>query len=101
MPKTDTAFERVQNLYLLQGKLWSLMDSDLGDPRIRKEAREQAREFQQLLGKADWRYMGGEDVLAAMKQLPTELESKLKTSPVSARTTRRVAVKKTTSKKQK
>ncbi len=79
----NRALERVHNLYLQQLKLFDLLDQDLGDPKMRREARTQVKEFEQLLHGADWRYMGGTDVLEALRQLPEEIMAKLKQSPVS------------------
>lgn len=76
--KTDAALERVQNLYLMQLKILDLLDRELNTPKARKEARANIHEFQQLLHVADWRYMGGEDVLEALKTLSAELKKKLK-----------------------
>ncbi len=83
--KADAALQHVHNLYLMQFKMLDLLQQDLRTPEARKEARDNMKEFQQLLRKADWRYMGGEDVLDALKTLPTEMEVKLKTSRVSVR----------------
>ena len=78
MSKADTALEHVQNLYLMQLKILDLLDQDINTPEGRREARAQVKEFQNLLRLADWRYMGGEDVLDSLKTLPVELEQKLK-----------------------
>ena len=76
--KADTALAHVHNLYLMQFKMLDLLQQDLSTPEARREARENMKEFQTLLRRADWRYMGGEDVLESLKTLPTELEQKLK-----------------------
>lgn len=76
--KADTALQHVQNLYLMQLKILDLLDQELNTPQARREARANIKEFQQLLRLADWRYMGGEDVLESLKALPVELEQKLK-----------------------
>ena len=78
MSKADNALEHVHNLYLMQFKMLDLLQQDLSTPEARKEARENMKEFQQLLRRADWRYMGGEDVLDALRTLPSEMEFKLK-----------------------
>ena len=83
--KADAALEHVHNLYLMQFKMLDLLQQELSTPEARREARENMKQFQQLLSKADWRYMGGEDVLQAMRALPTEVELKLKTSTASVR----------------
>lgn len=76
--KADSALQHVHNLYLMQFKMLDLLQQDLTTPGARKEARQNMREFQELLSSADWRYMGGEDVLESLKTLPTEMETKLK-----------------------
>ncbi|MSR87190.1 hypothetical protein EXS70_03400 [Candidatus Peribacteria bacterium] len=83
--KADSALQHVHNLYLMQFKMLDLLSQDLLSPEARKEARENMKQFQQLLRKADYRYMGGEDVWQALKKLPTEIELKLKTSRASVR----------------
>ncbi len=83
--KADNALEHVHNLYLMQFKMLDLLQQDLQTPEARREARENMKEFQSLLRKADWRYMGGEDVWEALKTLPKEMDTKLKTSRVSVK----------------
>ncbi len=83
--KADNALEHVHNLYLMQFKMLDLLQQDLSTPEARREARENMKEFQQMLSRADWRYMGGEDVLESLKSLPSEMEVKLKTSRASVR----------------
>lgn len=79
--RSDLALETVHHLYAMQYRLIDLLESaDLSDPGMRREARKQVREFQELLDRADRRYMGGEDVWEALAQLPTELERKMKVS---------------------
>jgi hypothetical protein len=68
---------------MLAFKLLDLLDSDLKDPAIRKEVKTSMKEFTQLLSKADWRYMGGEDVWEALKSLPQEMNKRLRASTVS------------------
>lgn len=78
----DRALEKIQTLYVMQTELIHALTGDLSDPRARKHARHQMREFEVLLGQADHRYMGGEDVLESLKSLPIEMSQKLKTSRV-------------------
>ena len=78
--RADLALQHVHNLYLMQFKMLDLLERDLQTPEARKEARENMREFQSLLQMADWRYMGGEDVLESLQAIPTEMEMKLKES---------------------
>ena len=75
--KADLALQHVHTLYLMQFKLLDLLERDLSTPQARREARASIKEFQKLLMSADWRYMGGEDVVEALKTLPVEIESKL------------------------
>ena len=83
--KADAALAHVHNLYLMQFKMLDLLQQDLSTPEARREARENMKEFQTLLRRADWRYMGGEDVLQALRSLPSEMEVKLKTTGVKKR----------------
>ena len=83
MTNVDRALEKVQTLYLMQFQLLDLLDRDLSDPEIRKEVRSQMKEFETLLAKADWRYMGGMDVWETLQNLPSEMSQKLKQSAVS------------------
>ena len=92
--KAEAALEHVHNLYLMQFKMLDLLQQELTTPEARREARENMKEFQLLLRKADWRYMGGEDVLLSLKSLPSEMEQKLKTSRVSVRAMKRTKAKK-------
>jgi len=75
----------VQNLYLLQFELCKVLDSDLSDPDKVKEARKQVREFSQLLEEADWRYMGGEDVMESLEEIKEEASVKISKAKGSAR----------------
>jgi hypothetical protein len=83
MNKIDKKLEHVHTLYLLQVQLYQFLDSDLTHPKTRKEVREHMKKYQEMLHKADHRYMGGEDVLESLKALPNEIVLKLKTSPVA------------------
>lgn len=85
MSKADLALERVQNLYVMQMKLLDLLESDLSDPVVRKEVRANMKQFEQLLSRADWRYMGGLDVWETLQSLPKEMMQKLKTSSMPAK----------------
>ena len=86
MKSSTTALERVHALYVLQTKLMQLVEQDLKDPDIRKTLRSDVREFEELLDEADWRYMGGEDVLLSLKQIPGEVTQLLKLhTPTSGR----------------
>ena len=85
MTKAELGLQTVQQLYLLQVQLFSVLDMDLSDPDLQREAKKQTREFETLLKEADWRYMGGEDVYEELTKLPMEVKTKLKGSPVSER----------------
>jgi hypothetical protein len=78
MNSYDQALERVHNLYLLQTKLIDSLDGNLGDPDVRKEVRENIKQFEQLLRKADWRFMGGEDVLETLRQIPGTVNQRIR-----------------------
>ena len=80
----------VQNLYLLQVDLLKFLESDLNDPEERKQARKQMKEFADLLKKADWRYMGGEDVLDSMQQMQGVIAEKINRKPATS-SVRRIA----------
>ncbi len=78
--RADLALQHVHNMYLMQFTLLDLLERDLQTPEARKEARHAMKEFQSLLQSADWRYMGGEDVLESLQTIPQEMEQKLKVS---------------------
>jgi hypothetical protein len=78
MTKTESALAKVQNLYILQAHLWNVLDAKNLSPTARDEARKHLREFGSLLRNADWRFMGGEDVYSALKQMQQEVARKLK-----------------------
>ena len=71
----------VQHLYLLQIDLYKFLKSDLTDPEERREARKQMKEFAILLKQADWRYMGGEDVLDNLQKIQEEISAKISSTP--------------------
>jgi len=85
MSKAEVALAKVQNLYVLQMQLIHLLSEDLSDPDRRQEAKNQMRQFNQLLTQVDRGYMGGEDVWEALQELPKEVQERLKASPVSVR----------------
>jgi hypothetical protein len=91
MTNADRALDRVHNLYLLQTKLLTSLESDLRDPDARKEVRTAMREFEKLLNVVDWRYMGGMDVFDSLVKLPAEIILKLRTSPVAGSVRKRLA----------
>ena len=68
--------ELVQELYLMQVDLHQLLKGDLSAPE-KRAAKQRAREFSKLLNKADWRYMGGEDVLESLRETEREAKDKL------------------------
>lgn len=67
----------VQDLYLLQVELSRFLESDLADPSERKEAKQKVKTFTSLLSAADWRYMGGEDVFDALKDIQKDVSHKI------------------------
>lgn len=73
----------VQNLYLLQIDLQRYLESDLSDPSERREAKQRVQEFSSLLRQADWRYMGGEDVLLSLHDMEKEVRQKIVKKPAS------------------
>lgn len=79
MTAAEAALDRVYTLYLLQTKLWTFLDTDLRSAAAREELTEDMRAFQKLLRDADWRYMGGEDVLDSLRTLHGEVHARLKT----------------------
>ncbi|MDO8649648.1 MAG: hypothetical protein Q7R81_07795 [Candidatus Peregrinibacteria bacterium] len=101
MPKTTQALEVVQDLYSLQQKLWSMLDSDLSDPKVRKEARAQVKAFEQLLRAADWRFMGGMDVYESLEKVPGEVIVHLKSYPMTKGKVRKERVVKKTIRRKK
>jgi hypothetical protein len=78
MTKLDSALSKVQNLYVLQVHLWSVLDAKNLTPAARNEAKKQLREFASLLRNADWHVMGGEDVYTSLKQMQADVARKLK-----------------------
>ncbi|TSC57504.1 MAG: hypothetical protein Greene041619_1130 [Candidatus Peregrinibacteria bacterium Greene0416_19] len=81
MSKSDSALETVHTLYVMQTELIDLLErSDLQDPDARRQARKQMKEFQELLDRADRRYMGGEDVWDSLVRLPQEIAKKIRVS---------------------
>jgi hypothetical protein len=79
--KNSQGLAVVQNLYLLQIDLQKYLRSDLSDPAARREAQERMKEFSSLLKQADWRYMGGEDVLTSLHNMEQEIRQKIVASP--------------------
>jgi len=73
----------VQNLYLLQVDLAEFLQSDLSNPQERRIAKERMREFSSLLRQADWRYMGGEDVLDSLKDVQEQIVRKINTPRIA------------------
>lgn len=96
--KSDLGLQRVQDLYAMHMELVRALSADLSNPDVRKEIQKRMREFGSLLAKVDYRYMGGEDVLEAMREFPREVRDLLRYSPparavsnVKARTAARSA----------
>lgn len=85
MTKSESALAKVQDLYVIQVELWNFLDSRELSPEQVAEAKQRLREFSSLLSKADWRLMGGEDVLQALQHIQSEVSAKLKKSPRNAK----------------
>ena len=78
MPRNDSGLEHVQNLYLLQMQLLTSLEGDLSDRKARRQMRISVQEFEKLLRRADRRYMGGDDVYESLRQIPFEVEARLR-----------------------
>ncbi|MFA6259381.1 MAG: hypothetical protein WCX29_02110 [Candidatus Peribacteraceae bacterium] len=78
MKVTQKELALVQDLYLLQVDLQQKLQSGVQDPKERKEARKQAKEFSAMLQQVDWRCMGGEDVLQSLRETEQEVMQKLR-----------------------
>jgi len=78
MKSSSQDLELVQQLYLMQIDLHQVLQSDLLSAQEKRNAKQRAKEFSKLLKKADWRYMGGEDVLESLWETERNLEDKLK-----------------------
>lgn len=99
------ALENVQNLYTTSTELWRQIqeEKNLDDPLKLKEATRTFRQFSSLLRDADWRYMGGEDVLEGLQNLEREVSAALRDvrrrlavrNSARASVKRKVAVKRT------
>lgn len=84
MTRADIALQDLHTLYSMQFELLEMLDQDLSDPRARKSARDSMKRFQELLDRADHRYMGGEDVLESLQKIPVEIDGKLRETKVTA-----------------
>jgi len=78
MTNSEAALDRVHSLYLLQTKFITSLDGNLRGTVQREELLQDIRTFQRLLNQADWRYMGGEDVMDSLRDLHGEIKAKLK-----------------------
>jgi len=78
MPTSKEALNVVQDLYLLHIDLQKFLEHEKADAEEHKRVRKNAKEFSSLLKKADWRYMGGEDVLEGLRETEKEVTAKLK-----------------------
>ncbi|MFA6039565.1 MAG: hypothetical protein WCV62_04680 [Candidatus Peribacteraceae bacterium] len=77
MTPSDVALDRVHTLYILQTKFIISLDNGLRSPTLRAELISDVRTFHKLLGQADWRYMGGPDVLDSLRELHGEVKARL------------------------
>lgn len=75
----ESPLSKIQTLYLMQVELCDFLEAKEVDATKLKTAQKTLKEFKELLKEADWRYMGGEDVLENMQWIPKEVNEKLKT----------------------
>jgi hypothetical protein len=68
----------VHKLYVMQVDLQHFLESDLNDAKARREAKQAVNEFTALLKKADWSFMGGEDVLEELQRIRDEVAAKIR-----------------------
>ncbi len=99
--KKETALNKVQNLYLMQVELWNFLDGSSTDANKVKSAQKTLREFKALLKEVDWQVMGGEDVLESLQMIPTEVNAKLKKTPIKKTAVAKKTAKKVTAQKSK
>ncbi len=91
MTPSEAALDRVHTLYILQTKFITSLDDGLHSGNKREELMQDIRTFQKLLNQADWRYMGGEDVLDSLRALHGEVKAKLR-SPSTKKAAKKKAI---------
>ena len=79
MTATQSALAKVHDLYVIQIELWKhLSEGNFQNKTRRQETQRCLRQFSKLLDQVDWHYMGGEDVLAELKTMRSEVSAKLR-----------------------
>ena len=79
MTVSQSALAKVHDLYVIQIELWKhLRDGNFQRAEQRKETQRCLKNFSRLLDQVDWHYMGGEDVLAELKTMRSEVSAKLR-----------------------
>lgn len=104
--KRQSALSKVQNLYVMQVKLWDFLEEKNTDAG---EVQKILKEYNTLLKEVDPQYMGGEDVYETLLCIPREVNQKLKSKKKPAKkkaatartTTKKPSAKKTAKKKKK
>ncbi len=94
--KKENALSKVQDLYIMQIELWNFLDDSEKNIEKRKHAEKTLRAFRSLLKQVDWRYMGGEDVLASLQWIPQEVHQQLRSTPAKRRTARKAVARRVT-----
>ena len=77
MTKAEAALDLVQNLYLMQEEVFRIIEGNIRG-NDKKEAAKHVKAFRSLLKKADWHYMGGQDVWEELSKLAQEAWSKVR-----------------------
>ncbi len=75
----------VQDLYIAHFELQKLLESGLRTPNQVEEAKRCLKQFKILLKSADPQYMGGEDVLDALRAMHEKMSERVKKSPSRSR----------------
>lgn len=96
--KQSSGLATVQNLYLMQFQLMGYLQGGIRSENQAKEAKQCLRQFKSLLGEADPRYMGGEDVIETLQNIQDEMSYRLKARTSRSRTSKKTVVKRTSKK---
>lgn len=91
--KQSSGLITVQNLYLMQFQLMEYLQDGIRTESQAKEAKQCLRQFKVLLGEADPRYMGGEDVVETLQEIQEEMSARLNARAARSRAAKRAAVK--------
>jgi len=81
----------VQNLYVMQMQLMGYLQGGTLTQDQAKEATQCLKQFTSLLGEADPKYMGGEDVLETLQDIQQKMAERLKARAARSRTARKAA----------